>query len=737
MKRYWSLITSLFLASLFYACTVEKPFEADLNIDDSDVEYVNASEAAQIAQEFLSSNCGEVATRSLNLDLAYTAEDSSSLIPGKTRGAADCYAPFYHVFTLGETGFIIVAGDEAAKAVLGYSLTNKFDVSDIPANMETMLRFYSSEISWRRQNGVKITEEMRESRKAEINGTLVTRASGSVSPLLGEIEWNQDPYYNDYCPSGTPVGCVATATSQIMRYWEYPSRGQGSYTSTVKYNGKTLSFNYDYDLNWSNMPKATLTSANSDIAKFCYGVGVGVNMQYTSSGSGAYQYDVPRLLTENYKYPDTIKRYVRETSHGNYNYTTAEWEALLKTELDAGRPVQYAGFYYNGYSYSGGHSFVCDGYNSSGYFHFNWGWGGVSNGYFVTDGLQPSALGTGAGAGNFNALQEILTGIQAPEGGDSGNDGGDDSGEVTYPGSKGNNNSYEWISNFSMGSFSNSSSAEAGGYAYYSDKKISLNAGESVSVSVTPNSSSYTEYCKVWVDYNKDGKFADSECVLSSAGKGKRSGTFTVPSDTTNGYVRVRVALKYGSYPSSNETFSYGEVEDYDLKVVASGSQPDPDPDPNPDPNPDPEPDPDVDNYDSLTYPESYSKNYSYMYIKSVTIGNMTNASSGSTYTYYPDKQVNASSGATLSVSFTPGFSYYRYYTYWQMWLDSDKDGAFSSSERLAYGRKSSTISGSIKLPSLNNGKYRIRVTMSYGSYVNPDAVFNYGEVEDYVLVIQ
>ena len=138
--------------------------------------------------------------------------------------------------------------------------------------------------------------------------------------------------------------------------------------------------------------------------------------------------------------------------------------------------------------------------------------------------------------------------------------------------------------------------------------------------------------------------------------------------------MRVRVALKYGSYPSSNETFSYGEVEDYDLKVVASGSQPDPDPDPNPDPNPDPEPDPDVDNYDSLTYPESYSKNYSYMYIKSVTIGNMTNASSGSTYTYYPDKQVNASSGATLSVSFTPGFSYYRYYTYWQMWLDSDVD---------------------------------------------------------------
>lgn len=737
MRRYLSLFTVVILGLLLAACTVEKQF--DISQDDSgrttDVDYIDASEAAVIAEDFLAGNCGEQATRALNLNLAFTAVDSSTVIPGKTRGDADYYAPYYHVFTLGETGFIIVAADEAARAVLGYSLTNPYKVDDVPANLETMLRFYSYEIKWRRDNNIPITDEMRQAREAEINGSLLTRASGSVAPLLGEIEWNQSPYYNDYCPDDTPVGCVATATSQIMRFWEYPSRGQGTYTSTTKYNGQTLSFDYDYDLNWDNMPKATLQSANDDIAKFCYGVAVGVNMQFTSSGSGAFQYDVPRLLTENYKYPDTIQRYVRETSHGNYNYTTEEWEAILKTELDAGRPIQYAGYYYNGYSYSGGHSFVCDGYNESGYFHFNWGWGGISNGYFATDGLQPSALGTGAGAGNFNSLQEILTGIEAPDGGDGGDDGNEsdttDTDEIVYPDANGSNNSYEWISNVTVGDFSNSSSAETNGYAYYSDKKISLNAGETVDISVSPNSSSYNEYVKVWIDYNKDGTFADTECILTSAGKGVRSGSFTVPSDTTDGYVRMRVAMKYGSYPSASGTFNYGEVEDYDVRVVEGGENPDPDPDP------DPEPDPDDDDYDSLVYPDSYSRNYSYMYIKTVQIGDMTNTTSGSYYSYFPDKPIYASSGETLSVYLNPGFYYYRYYTYWQVWLDSNKDAEFSSDELMAYGRKASSLSGSITLPTMSNGKYRIRVSMAYGSYVDPDAVFNYGEVEDYVLVIE
>ncbi|WP_329905580.1 C10 family peptidase [Porphyromonas pogonae] len=57
---------------------------------------------------------------------------------------------------------------------------------------------------------------------------------------------------------------------------------------------------------------------------------------------------------------------------------------MVKSELDAGRPVQYAGM-----GREGGHSFVCYGYKTDGYFHFNWGWGGKLYGYFKLTALNP------------------------------------------------------------------------------------------------------------------------------------------------------------------------------------------------------------------------------------------------------------------------------------------------------------------------------------------------------------
>ncbi len=54
---------------------------------------------------------------------------------------------------------------------------------------------------------------------------------------------------------------------------------------------------------------------------------------------------------------------------------------------------------YGGQSTSVGHEFVCDGYDGNGYFHFNWGWGGMSDGYFILDALNPNSVGTGGGAG--------------------------------------------------------------------------------------------------------------------------------------------------------------------------------------------------------------------------------------------------------------------------------------------------------------------------------------------------
>jgi hypothetical protein len=53
---------------------------------------------------------------------------------------------------------------------------------------------------------------------------------------------------------------------------------------------------------------------------------------------------------------------------------------MLKDQFDIGWPV-----YYSGFSNDGGHAFVCDGYDDNDLFHFNWGWGGSSDGWFVID----------------------------------------------------------------------------------------------------------------------------------------------------------------------------------------------------------------------------------------------------------------------------------------------------------------------------------------------------------------
>lgn len=142
---------------------------------------------------------------------------------------------------------------------------------------------------------------------------------------------------------------------------------------------------------------------------------------------------------------------------------------------------------------------------------------------------------------------------------------GGEYGDITYCASQGNNSSYEWIAGVSVGEFSNSSSAA--GYTDFTALTISLTAGNSYSISLTPgfSGSSYNEYWRIWIDYNGNGSFDDSgELVFDpgSLSKTTVSGTINIPS-TASGTKRMRVSMKYNAAPTSCESFSYGEVEDY------------------------------------------------------------------------------------------------------------------------------------------------------------------------------
>ncbi|MFA5648092.1 MAG: GEVED domain-containing protein [Bacteroidales bacterium] len=146
------------------------------------------------------------------------------------------------------------------------------------------------------------------------------------------------------------------------------------------------------------------------------------------------------------------------------------------------------------------------------------------------------------------------------------------SGGVSYCESKGNNYSYEWISKVVVGSFSNTS--QAAGYTDFTSKSVSLEAGRSYNISLTPSygSSAYSEYWRIWIDINGDGIFSANELVFDAGGLSKTTvnGTITIPAGTSPITTRMRVSMKYNAAPTACEVFGYGEVEDY--TVIISGS---------------------------------------------------------------------------------------------------------------------------------------------------------------------
>jgi Zn-dependent metalloprotease len=138
---------------------------------------------------------------------------------------------------------------------------------------------------------------------------------------------------------------------------------------------------------------------------------------------------------------------------------------------------------------------------------------------------------------------------------------------IPYCDSQGNNYSYEWISRVVVGDIDNSSGAA--GYTDFTGITGNLTSGNSVSVSLTPgfSSSTYTEYWKIWIDYNGDHDFTDAgEEVFSGTSSSTVTGSFTVPLGL-NITTRMRVTMKYSGAPTSCETFTYGEVEDYTVNI--------------------------------------------------------------------------------------------------------------------------------------------------------------------------
>lgn len=403
MKKLYTLIF-LFTTTLLFA-------------KDVDVNY-----AMRVAKHFYLQN--NTASEAVSLKLVYecrTPKNVGTIIDDK---------PIYYVFDVnGLNSFVMVSGEDLVTPILGYSTEGYFPVNNVNPEAQKWFENYKSQIIYVKENIKSTTEEITLKWRKYYENITVVQAAGrgaqAVNPLC-QTKWNQAPNENGACPYSNQynercvTGCVATAMAQIMKFWNYPSQGVGSHSYNDQ-NFGTQAANFGATTyNWAGMGN-TLSSPNADVATLMYHCGVAVEMSYgvgATGGSSAFVVASlsPGQACAEYAYK-TYFGYDASSLQGvsRDNYIDANWISLLKGELDAGRPVQYAGF-----GQGGGHTWVCDGYDQNNFFHQNWGWGGNSDGFFSLNNLDPTSLGAGGGTGGFNSRQQAVIGIKPTNGGGGG-----------------------------------------------------------------------------------------------------------------------------------------------------------------------------------------------------------------------------------------------------------------------------------------------------------------------------
>ncbi len=287
-------------------------------------------------------------------------------------------------------GFVIVPADDAAIPVLGYSDKNQAVAEITHPAVQEWFEDYHKQIHAAIQLNESNAETLplwNEIENGDFSRYPMSRGVGALCTTT----WNQGQYYNEQCPVDATssagnghvwAGCVATAMAQIMKYYNSPTAGYGSHSFTSTYGVESASFgSTSYD--WTNMPNAvnsgSTTTQKNAVQSLIYHCAVAVDMDFGPSGSGAHSGSALKACVMYFNYDNGI-------SYEEIGSDITAWKTMLKTEHNNSRPVLYCGT--NGASSA--HAFVCDGYNDSDYFHFNWGWGGVYNGYYQIGSLTPT-----------------------------------------------------------------------------------------------------------------------------------------------------------------------------------------------------------------------------------------------------------------------------------------------------------------------------------------------------------
>ena len=279
----------------------------------------------------------------------------------------DAATPGYYVFNAEDNGgFVIVAGDDRMRSILGYAEKGRFDQEVLPDNIKWLMDYYA-----------QVAGSLPAQQKNSSLAASVSRPE--LQPLI-TTTWDQWAPYNAHCPEINgqlpPTGCVATAMAQVINYFQWPInevRSMASYTTNT-YNAAVPELPAR-KIGWYSM-------TDDEIAWLMRYCGQSVTMDYMPNESGARAIDIAGALISVFNYSKTTTFVTRRS------YSDTEWEELIYNELNVGRPVIYNGDSGDGQS---GHSFILHGYKD-GLFCVNWGWSGQCDGYFALTNLSPNEV---------------------------------------------------------------------------------------------------------------------------------------------------------------------------------------------------------------------------------------------------------------------------------------------------------------------------------------------------------
>ena len=332
---------------------------------------VDVNEAQALGKKFVD-NHFEMSHRGLELSLAYTAN-------------ADRGESCFYIFNVGNDGFIILSADDSYRPIIGYSENGKFDYNNIPPALRDYLDgIVEARSVSRTAHNAAAPDVAADWQMLEKTGRLVSRHGGRGVDYLVQTQWDQSYPYNYFCPEDpagshghTYVGCLATSTSQLVSFWKYPEHGFGSHCYYHEDYGQICADFENTYYDWDHI--ANKINANSPIeeieavALISFHCGVCIDMGYGPDGSGGASGPIPGAMHTYFNFADACIQYRRD------DFETETWKSMVREQFDMGWPMYYGG------CDDGCHAFICDGYDDYDMFHFNLGWGGSSDGWYLID----------------------------------------------------------------------------------------------------------------------------------------------------------------------------------------------------------------------------------------------------------------------------------------------------------------------------------------------------------------